>query len=170
MNTSRAVKASDLFNNGANQGAKILGADPASLTYSTATTIQGVLEDLDSAIFVAATPGVDYLAGAGGVVKGDLVYVSAANTVLKKPINNATYAVGLCLTSEAAGQTVRTVAENTVLTGVLTGATPGARYYWNGTALSATIPNGSGDYVWLCGVAKNSTDLDCHVEFIKKNS
>lgn len=170
MNTSRAVKASDLFNNGANQGAKILGADPASLTYSTATNIQGVLEDLDAAIFVAATPGVDYLAGAGGVTKGDLVYVSANNTVLPKAINTSAYAVGLCLSTESVGQTVRTVAENTVLTGVLTGATAGARYYWTGSALSATIPNASGDYVWLCGVAKNATDLDVHVEFIKKNT
>jgi hypothetical protein len=170
MNTTRAVKASDLFNNGANQGAKILGADPASLTYSTATTIQGVLEDLDAAIFVAATPGVDYVAGSGGVDKGDLVYVSANNTVLPKPISNATYAVGLALTTEAVGQTVRTVAENTVLTGVLTGATFGTRYYWNGSALVSTIPTGSGDYVWLCGVAKNATDLDVHVEFIKRNT
>jgi hypothetical protein len=170
MNTSRAVRASDLSNNGANQGAKILGADPASLTYSTATNIQGVLEDLDAAILVAATPGVDYLAGAGGVTKGDLVYVSANNTVLPKPINNATYAVGLCLSTESVGQNVRTVAENTVLTGVLTGATFGTRYYWNGTALTSTIPNGSGDYVWLCGVAKNAPDLDVHVEFIKKNT
>lgn len=170
MNTSRAVKASDLFNNGANQGAKILGADPASLTYSTATTIQGVLEDLDGAILSAGTPGVDYTVGAGGVSKGDLLYVSAANTVLPKNITTSTYAVGLAATSEAAASTVRTVAENFVLTGVLTGATAGARYYWDGTDLSSTIPSGSGGYVWLCGVAKNATDLDVHVEFIKKNS
>lgn len=170
MNTSRAVKASDLSNNGANQGAKILGADPAALTYSSATTIQGVLEDLDSAIVSAGTPGVDYTVGAGGVSKGDLLAISSANTVLPKNITTSTYAIGLAATSEAAAGTVRTVAENFVLTGVLSGATPGTRYYWDGTDLTATIPNGSGDYVWLCGIAKNATDLDVHVEFIKKNS
>lgn len=170
MNTSRAVKASDLSNNGANQGAKILGADPTSIFFSSSTTIQGVLEDLDAAIVTADTPGVDYTVGAGGVSKGDLVYVSANDTCLPKSvITSADYAVGLAATSEAAAGTVRTVAENFVLTGVLTGASFGDRYYWDGTQLTSTIPSGSGTYVWLCGVAKNATDLDVHVEFIKKN-
>lgn len=116
-----------------------------------------------------ATPGAIYTVGAGGVSKGDLVYVSADDTVLPKDITTSDYAVGLALTTQAATETVKTTAENFVITGVLTGATAGTRYYWSGSALSATIPSASGDYVWLCGVAKNATDLDVHVEFIKKN-
>lgn len=170
MGTSRAVKASDLSGNGVNQGANILGADATAITNSAATTIQGVLQDLDNAIVLAGTPGVDYTAGTGGVTKGDLVFVSADNTVQTKAITNSNYSVGLALTSEAAAGSVRTVAENTVLTGVLTGATAGERYYWDGTALVNSIPSGSGSYVWLCGVAKNATDLDVHVEFIKRNA
>jgi hypothetical protein len=104
------------------------------------------------------------------VTKGDLLYVSAANTVLKKTIGGAQYAVGLAYTTEAAAATVKTVAHNALITGCLSGATPGTKYYWSGSALSATIPNGSGDYVWLCGVSKNSTDLDVHMEFVKKNA
>lgn len=170
MTTSRAVKASDLFGSSANQGGNIIGADSSAITNSSATTVQGVLEDLDDAIIDAGTPGVNYTVGAGGVTKGDLVYVSAANTVLPKNISTADYAIGLAFTTEAATGTVKTVAENTVLTGVLTGATPGARYYWDGSALTNTLPAGSGSYVWLVGVAKNATDLDVHVEFIKKNA
>ena len=171
MNTSRAVKASDLFNYGANQGAKIIGADSATLTYSTATTVQGVLEDLDSAITTASTPGVNYTVGTGGVTKGDLLYISAANTVrTKTSMTSADYSPGLAFTTEAAAGTVKVVEGGALLTGVLTGATPGAKYYWNGSALSATIPSGSGEYVWMVGQAKNATDLDVHVEFVKKNA
>lgn len=171
MNTSRAVKASDLFNYGANQGAKIIGADSSTLTYSTATTVQGVLEDLDSAITGASTPGVLYTVGTGGVNKGDLVYISAANTVRTlTSLTAGDYSPGLAFTSEAAAATVKVVESGALLTGVLSGATPGQRYYWNGSGLSATIPAGSGAYVWLVGQAKNATDLDVRVEFLKKNS
>jgi hypothetical protein len=163
----KAWKASDL---NATDGASYIGADTTGFTYSSATDVQTVLENLDAAITAAATPGVNYTVGAGGVSKGALVYVSAANTVLPKNISTAAYAIGLAASTEAAAGTVKTVAENAVLTGVLTGATPGDRYFWNGTALTSTIPAGSGSYVWLCGVAKNATDLDVHVEFIKKNS
>jgi len=170
MGTQRAVAAADLSANGANQGAKIIGADPAAIFYSASTTVQGVLEDLDAAIVDLGVPGVNYTAGAGGVSKGDLVYVSAANTVLPKDISTADYAIGLAFDDAAASETVKTVAENVVITGVLTGATPGTRYYWNGTALTSTIPSGGGAYVWLCGVAKNATDLDVNLQFIKRNS
>lgn len=163
----KAWKASDLV---ATAGAGYIGADSSGLTYSSAATVQAVLANLDAAILASATPGVAYTVGTGGVTKGDLVSVSANDTVLPKSITTANYAVGLAVTTEAAAGTVKTVAENFVLTGVLTGATAGTRYYWNGTALSATIPSTSGNYVWLCGVAKNATDLDVHVEFIKKNT
>ena len=171
MNTSRAVKASDLYNYGANQGAKIIGADSSTLVYSSATTVQGVLEDLDSAITTASTPGVNYTVGAGGVTKGDLVYISSANTVTKMTsITSGDYSPGLAFTSEAAAGTVKIVEGGALLTGVLTGATPGARYYWTGSGFSATMPAGGGAYVWMVGQAKNATDLDVTVQFIKKNA
>ena len=51
--------------------------------------MQGVLEDLDAAITAVGTPGVSYTVGTGGVSKGDLVYISANDTVLPKDITDA---------------------------------------------------------------------------------
>lgn len=161
----KAWKASQLI---AVAGASYIGADTTGFTYSTNDTVQEVLADLDAAIAGASTPGVNYVVGVGGVNSGDLVYVSGSNTCRKKDISTSTYGVGLAYTTVAAAGTVKVI-DNTVIVGCLTGATPGNRYYWSGTALTSTIPNGGGDSVWLCGVAKNSTDLDVHVEFIKKN-
>lgn len=159
---NKAWRASDL---NSSSGAGYIGiADSGS--YFTGTTVEAALQELGA----ATVPGVVYTVGAGGVDKGDLLMVSANDTVLPKDVNNANYAIGLAVSTESAAATVKTVAENYVLTGVLSGATAGTRYYWNGTALTTSIPAGSGAYVWLCGVAKNATDLDVHVEFIKKNT
>ena len=62
------------------------------------------------------------------------------------------------------------LANDTVVTGVLSGATAGQTIYWSGSALTATIPAGAGAHVWKLGVAKNATDLHVEVEFIKKNA
>lgn len=171
MNTSRAVKASDLSNNGANQGAKIIGADTTGFTYSTATNVNQVLDDLDAAILASSTPGVNFTVGAGGVAKGDLVIISAANTVLPKvSLASAADGIGLAATSEAAAGTVKVVKDSAILTGVLTGATAGTRYYWDGSDQVTTIPAGSGAYVYQVGYARNATDLLVDVQFIKRNS
>ena len=115
--------------------------------------------------------GVDYIAGAGGVAKGSLVYVSENNTVLMlTTLTQNERCIGLALETTSPGDPVRILADDVVLTGVLTGATAGTPYYWNSTALSATIPSGGGSNVWLAGVAKNATDLHVDVQFIKKNS
>jgi hypothetical protein len=169
MATQRAVAADDLSSNGANQGAKILGADPTTIGLSSATNIQGVLEDFDDAIIANQIQGVSYTVGTGGVSAGEPVYVSANNTVLPLDVTTGDYSVGVATTSEAAAGTVKVTDANAVLTGVLTGATAGDRYYWDGSALTTSIPSSSGNYVWLVGIAKNATDLDVNLEFIKKN-
>lgn len=163
----KAWKASSLI---ATTGAAQIGGDSSGIANSSSSTVQAILEDLDDAIVAVGTPGVSYTVGTGGVSKGDLVYVSANDTVLPKDITDSEYAVGLCATTESAAASVKIVGENYVLTGVLSGATAGTRYYWSGSALTATMPATSANYVWLCGVAKNASDLDVHVEFIKKNS
>lgn len=171
MGTSRAVAASDLSAYGVNQGAKILGGDPTNIAQSSSVTIQGILEDLGSAI--SETNAVVYTAGTGGVAKGDLVYVSANDTVLKLPVSGAAsvnYGVGIAKDTIAQGNDVYVMANDTVITGVLTGATAGDKYYWNGSGYQTAIPTGSGNKVWQVGVAKNATDLAVEVKFIKKNS
>jgi hypothetical protein len=169
MGTSRAVKASDLSASGANQGAKILGFDNSAVTiYTAATNLQQAVED---AFSWATTPSVPFTVGTGGVAKADAVYISADDTVRKyATLSGSERVAGLAIANTAAAGTVRVLQDSAVLTGVLSGATAGAAYYWTGSGLSATIPSGSGSHVWRVGIAKNSTDLLVRIEFVKKNS
>lgn len=169
MGTQRAVAAADLSSNGANQGAKILGFDPAAVTaYTAATNLQTALED---AYDLAAAPGIYFTVGTGGVSAGQPLYISGDDTVRTySSLAGAERVIGLARTTVSAGGTVRVVRDSVVLPGVLAGATAGTRYYWNGSALTTTIPSGGGSHVWVCGVAKNSTDLLVDVAFLKKNA
>lgn len=168
MGTSRAVAASDLSSNGANQGAKILGADPTTIAVSSATTIQGILEDIDN--FIAA-PGTEFTVDGTGVTAGDLLFISANDTVSTYgTISAVENVIGVAATTEAAAGTVKVLRDQQVITGVLTGATAGDKYYWNGSAFTTTIPTGSGNRVYQAGYAVNATDLYIDVDFVKKNS
>jgi hypothetical protein len=169
MGSQRAVAAADLSGNAANQGAKILGFDPAALTaYTSATNIQAALED---AFEWAITPGIQYTVGAGGCTKGHPVYISADNTVRTYSNLSANErVVGLASETVAAAGIVKVCQDSAVLSGVLSSATAGTRYYWNGSTLTTSIPGGSGSNVWVAGVAKNATDLTVDVLFLKKNS
>lgn len=129
--------------------------------------VEAALQDLADAI---VNFGTEYTVGTGGVVKGNLVYVSGNDTVLPLSTLSANeYCVGLALSTEAAAGIVKVLSNDTVLTGVLTGATAGTKYFWNGTALVATAPTGVGSNVWQVGVAKNATDLHVEVRQVKKN-
>lgn len=113
---------------------------------------------------------VSYTVGAGGVTLGDLVYISANDTVL--PLSTLTdpeRGIGLAKTTEAAAASVAVMANDTVLAGALTGATAGDVYYWTGSGLSTTKPSLNNEHVWQVGVAKNATDLHVEIRFIKKN-
>lgn len=135
--------------------------------YFPTDTVEAALQKLAGDI---VAQGVEYTAGVGGVTKGDLVYISAANTVL--PYTNLTqnkFCVGLALETVLAGNPVKVLANDTLLTGVGSSFTAGERYYWNGTAYQLTQPSG-GQNVWAVGMAKNSTDLSVEVEHIKKNA
>jgi len=115
--------------------------------------------------------GTEYTVGTGGVTAGDLVYVSSNDTVLPfSTLSNPDYCVGIALSTETASSTVKVLSNDTVVTGVITGATPGAKYFWDGSAIVATAPTGSGSTVWQVGVAKNATDLHVEVRQIKRNA
>jgi hypothetical protein len=169
QNTAKPVKASDLSNAGANQGAKIVGFDNTNVaSYTTATKVQQAIED---AFAFAQAPGVLYTAGAGGVSKGQLVFVSAADTAtVFSTITSTARAIGIAATTAAAAASFKVLSDSTVLTGVLTGATPGAVYYWTGSALSTTMPSATGTRVYEVGTAKNVTDLHVAVRYIKTNA
>ena len=115
--------------------------------------------------------GVIYTVGVGGVNKGDLCFVSLVNTVQKlSTITANEYCVGVALATVAEGGTVKVLANDTILTGVLSGASAGDIIYWTGSGLSSIAPTGGGSNVWQVGVAKNGTDLHVEVRHTKKNS
>ena len=139
-----------------------------SAGYFAATDVEAALAELYTNI---VQNGVFYTVGVGGVTKGDLVYVSANDTVLPlSTLTSAVRGIGLCLTTESAAGSVKVLANDVVLTGVLSSATAGATIYWTGSGFSETIPAGAAAYVWKVGVAKNATDLHVECEFIKRNA
>lgn len=164
-----AVPMSFLASTTAGEGASKIGIQDSG-AYFTGTSVEAALQELGASV-AAGLDYVPYTVGAGGVTKGDLVYISANNTVLPYATLTAAHrGIGLAATTEAAAGTVNVLANDEVITGVLTGATAGNPYYWDGTDLVTTIPSGSGDHVWQAGVAKNATDLHVEVRFIKKNA
>lgn len=156
---NKAWKASDL------NATKVPLIDAGNNT--TETTVEGAIDELYGMI---AENGVEYTVATGGITKGDLAYLTGNNTV--GPYSNLALAhrgIGLALETANVGERVKILANDTVLKGVLSGATAGAPYYWNGNALTTTIPSGSGQYVWQVGIASSATDLHVEVRFIKKN-
>lgn len=159
----KAWKASDL---NSSSGAGYIGIADAG-SYFTGTSVEAALQELGASV---GSENPSYTVGVGGVTKGDLVYIDSNNTVKKMPINAMHRAIGVALSTESAAATVYVQGFDKVVTGAISGATAGDRYYWNGSALSTSIPTGSGSYVWVAGVAKNATDLIACMEFVKKNS
>lgn len=135
--------------------------------YFTGSTQSAVNDEL----YLAATfRGVDYTVGTGGVSAGDVVYISANDTVLTYgTLTSPQRTIGLAFTTEAAASEVKIAGNDTVVSGVLSGATAGTAYYWDGSSLVTTPPNGTGQYVVQAGVAKNATDLHVECRIIKKN-
>lgn len=137
-------------------------ADAANVI--TATEVEGALQEI-----VLNQVGVAYTSGEA-LNKGDLCYMSANNTISKLPLTGSENAVGLAGGTVSSGAGVRARLHNGVLTGVLSGATFGQKFYWTGSAISSTAPTGAGQNVWQVGYAKNATDLIVEVLHIKKNA
>lgn len=127
--------------------------------------------DVNDELYLAATfRGVDYTVGTGGVSAGDVVYISAADTVVTYgTLTSPQRTIGLAYTTEAAAGEVKVAGNDTIVAGILSGATAGDVYYWDGSSLTTSIPTGTGAYVVQAGVAKNATDLHTEVRIVKKN-
>lgn len=163
-----AVPMSFLASTANGEGAALIGIEDTG-GYFAGDNVEAALQAL-AADISEGKDYVEYTVGAGGVTKGDLCYISANDTVLPySTLTNAHRGIGLAATTESAAATVRVLANDEVLTGVLTTATAGNPYYWDGSTLTTSIPAGSGSHVWQAGVAKNATDLHTEVRFIKKN-
>ena len=161
------LKHGDYASTANGEGASLIAIEDSAGNF-TATDVEAALAELASDIDAA---GVDYTVGTGGVSKGDLCYISSNNTILPySTLTQSHRGIGLALTTEAATATVKVLANDTVITSILTAATAGDPYYWDGSTLTTTIPTTAAAYVWQAGVAKNATDLHVEVRLVKKNA
>jgi len=161
------LKWGDLASTANGEGASIVSIEDAG-SYFTSTVVEGALQELGEAI---SANGVEYTVGAGGVTKGDAVYLSGNDTVsIYSNIQVAEVIVGLALETKSAGQQVKVLANDTTLTSILGGAAvAGTKYYWNGSGYTSVLGSfSSGDYIWLGGVAANLNDAHVQTMFIKK--
>lgn len=149
------------------EGASLVGVEDAAGNF-TSVNVEGALAELAAA---STGKGVSYLADAGGsgVSKGDLVYISSADSADVLTLSTNRGAIGLADATVAAGASFTALANDNVVTSILVGATAGDAYYWDGSTHTTSIPTGNGDYVWKTGYAKNATDLHTEVSFLKRN-
>lgn len=115
----------------------------------------------------AASVQSTYVAGVGGTAIRDVVYISAADTVLPASAAAAgtAQAIGLGVAAAAAAANVQ-VQEDGIMPG-FSGLTAGARYYLSGTtpgAVTATIPSTSGHTIVQIGYAKSTTVMHINIE------
>ena len=161
---AKALRTDDLASTTNGEGASIVGIED-SAGYFTSNQVEGALAEL-----ALADLGTSFTVGTGGVTAGDLLFISANDTVeTHDDLSLAEWAIGLARTTETAASSVVVVGNDSVLAGVLSGATAGDKYYWDGSALTSAIPSTSGSHVYRVGVAKNATDLYVDIEFVKKN-
>lgn len=161
----KAVAAQDLNSTANGEGASIIGIEDVAGNF-VATNVEDALAEI-----FGSDAGVEYTVAAGGVTKGDLLKISANNTVeTYGTLSQSHRGIGLAGSTEIAAAQVIACRNDKVLSGVLTSATAGTPYYWNGTSYQTTIPPGSGSHVWQVGVAKNATDLHVEIRLVKKNA
>jgi hypothetical protein len=162
-----AVPMSFLASTANGEGASVIGIEDVAGNY-VSTDVEGALAE----VYTLAAREWDRETGTAGgtIAKGDLLYFSANDTVSTMAITSANNCVGVALNAATIGQTVEYSRWDEICTGVLTAATAGDMYFWDGTNLTTTIPAGAGQYVWRGGIAKNATDLLTTVEFVKKNA
>ena len=158
------LKWGDLASTANGEGASLVGVEDSAGNY-VGTDVEAVLAEIPG-LFGDPT----YTTDGSGVTKGDLVHISANNTVTTSLLTTSAWSMGLAKTTAGAASSVKVTANDQILTGVLVGATAGATMFWDGSAHTATIPATASAYVWKTGIAKNATDLHVEVDFIKKNS
>lgn len=161
-----ALETTDLASTANGKGASYIGIEDAG-GYTSATTVEAALQELYTTVL---NRGVVYTAGTT-IAKGDAVFISADDTVsTMSTLTSGTRLIGLAFSAASTSDPVSISANDVVLSGVLSGATFGTVYYWNGTAISSTAPTASGSHVWEVGSAKNATDLHVDIRFVKVNA
>ena len=162
---SKAIKANDLNSVTNGEGASIIGIEDVG-NYTTETSVEGALQE----IFEKVNEFGNTFTAGQNITKGDLLYISANDAVSTMPINSSHSGIGIAAATIATGNQIKVLGNDTICKGVLSGATAGQKYYWNGTTLTSTKPTGSGNYIWKSGVAVNGNDMQVEVNFVVKNA
>ena len=161
------LKWGDLASTNNGEGASLVGLEDAGSNYD-ATNVEDALAEIATKLIDR-----DCATTAEAVSVGDLLYFTADDTVsIYSNIAVSQRAVGVALESKGIGLEVCYSRYDEVSFGAITGlgAVAGDRIYWDGSALTTTLPGTSGQYVWQVGISKNANDMLTTVEFIKKNS
>jgi len=163
----KAFKASDIASTANGEGASFVGVEDAAGNF-TADNVEDALVELYAQ---ASTPiNTNSFTAGNNIAKGDLVYMSGNNEVSTHPGSSNVYAIGISKEAGTTGNPVEILKDDTILGGILSGATAGTKYYWDGSTWATSMPFTSGFYVWRIGAAKNATDAYVDVEFVKRNS
>lgn len=103
---------------------------------------------------------------------GEVVYISAANTVDKADADSDATAkpIGFAASTVLAAASVGVISDG-VISG-LSGLTAGVRYYLSATAgaITATPPTGSGNNIIQVGFAKSATELQILIQYLGKKA
>jgi hypothetical protein len=163
---NKSIQASDLASTGLGLGASLTGINDAG-SYTSETTVEGAIQELYS---LQLLDTYTFTTDGTGVTVGDVVYMTGNNIVSTMPTTASHRAIGMAAETVGASLPVKIVKDQSVLSGVISGATAGVRYYWNGSALVTAVPTGSGAYVWQAGTAVSATELWVDIDFIKRNA
>lgn len=164
---AKAIKAADLSSTASGKGASIIGVEDLD-EFFTAENVEGVLREIWIALDEAG--GVKHTA-VGAIAKGDLLIMSNNDSVSTySDLTVDSPVIGVAFKAALTGELVKAVNIDFQIQGILSGATAGARYFWNGSGFQTTLPTGNSENCYQVGIAKNATDLLVGIKFIKKNA
>lgn len=164
---AKAIKAADLSSTADGKGASIIGVEDQD-GFFTAENVEGVLREIWIALDEAG--GVKHTA-VGAINKGDLLIMSGNDSVSTySDLSVDSPVIGVAFKAALNGALVKAVNIDFQITGILSGATAGTRYFWNGSGFQTTLPTTNSANCYQVGIAKNATDLLVGIKFIKKNA
>jgi len=157
------------FGTGANQVSAVDLPIADAGGYTSETEVEGALQEIYGELDTLGT--LEVTTDATGVTKGDLVYFSGNNIVsVYDDLTEPQAAVMIALETKGPSTAVKVVQSDKVVASVLSGATAGNKYFWNGSGWQTSMPSTTGHHVWVGFVAKNATDALTYIQYIKKNS
>jgi len=161
----RYYTETEIGTNTGTTGSDLVGDDDSYSNFTpAAATVKGALSGIDSALgsITGANLVATYTAGVGGISQYNVVYVSAANTVLKADASAIATARAIGIANAAISASASgVIVTQGLIPGCGSGWTAGAPVFLSETAgaLTHTAPTASNSVILQVGIAKNATDL-----------